>query len=71
MRSFFFNAFLMYVLNGLSTVVLGAVLPAMLLHYHASYIVGGQVMLFQFIGFLAGVGAASSAIHRVLGKQWT
>lgn len=65
MRSFFPNAFLMYVLNGLSTVVLGAVLPVMLLHYHASYIVGGQVMLCQFIGFLAGVGVASSAIHRI------
>ena len=65
MRSFFSNAFLMYVLNGLSTVVLGAVLPAMLQHYHASYIVGGQIMLFQFIGFLAGVGAASAAIHRI------
>lgn len=65
MRSFFSNAFLMYVLNGLSTVVLGAVLPAMLTHYHASYVVGGQIMLFQFIGFLAGVGVTSFAVHRI------
>ncbi len=65
MRSFFTNAILMYVLNGLAQVVLGAVLPAMLAHYRASYVVGGQIMLFQFTGFLAGVGVTSLAIHRI------
>jgi len=65
MRPFVWTACIMYGMNGLSTVILGAVLPSLLLHYGASYATGGQIMLLQFVGFLAGVAASSLLVHRI------
>lgn len=65
MQKFLFTASMMYFAGGLATVITGSVLPPLLLHYHLSYTVGGQLVFAQFIGFLLGVPAAATLLHRV------
>lgn len=63
MPTFVTGAWYAYVVAGLINVVFGSVMPDLLAHYHAAYAAGGQLVFAQFIGFLAGVPAASLA-HR-------
>ena len=65
MRTFVWTACIMYGIDGLSTVIVGAVLPSLLSHYTASYATGGQMILMQFIGFLAGVSVSSLLVRRI------
>ncbi|MHB1629446.1 MAG: MFS transporter [Bacilli bacterium] len=65
MRRFIWMACAMYFSDGLATIILGAVLPPLLAHYHLPYATGGQLVFFQFIGFLLGVPTASYATRRV------
>ncbi|WP_322903645.1 MFS transporter [Paenibacillus sp. SGZ-1009] len=44
-----------YFLIGITSVMLGALLPVILPHYQRSYSDGGTLLFLQFIGFLAGV----------------
>ncbi len=54
----------MYALAGTTAVLLGAVMPEFLRHYHVSYAVGGQVVFMQAMGFFVGVPLALRAMHR-------
>lgn len=63
MPTFVAGAWYAYVVAGLINVVFGSVMPDLLAHYHAAYAAGGQLVFAQFIGFMAGVPAASFA-HR-------
>lgn len=64
-KLFSWTAWVMYALNGAASVILGAMLPSLLIHYKISYAVGGQLVLLQFIGFLGGVAASSLLLHRI------
>lgn len=64
MQKFLWLAFSSYLLNGLSFVVFGAVMPMLLVHYHASYAAGGLLVFLQNGGYLVGVAAASWLPHR-------
>ncbi|MHB1682969.1 MAG: MFS transporter [Bacilli bacterium] len=65
MRSFLWTAGAMYFVVGLATVLVGSVLPQVISYYHVSYTVGGQLVFAQFIGFMAGVPAASLLMRRI------
>ncbi|TDY50187.1 FHS family glucose/mannose:H+ symporter-like MFS transporter [Alicyclobacillus sacchari] len=45
----------MYLMNGMATVALGSVLPVFIHHYQSSYMLGSDLVLAQFIGYLIGV----------------
>lgn len=46
---------LAYLLIGFTHVILGAVLPELLQHYHGMYSDGGRIVFVEFAGFLCGV----------------
>lgn len=64
LRHFAWASYGMYGLSGFSVVLLGAVMPEFLHHYHASYALGGRVVFMQGIGFLMGVPLAAGAMLR-------
>ncbi|MFD1888545.1 MFS transporter [Paenibacillus wenxiniae] len=57
-----------YFLIGITSVMLGALLPVILPHYHRSYSDGGTLLFLQFIGFLAGV-LVSPALSAGIGRK--
>lgn len=57
-----------YLLIGITSVVLGAMLPVLLAHYHKDYGDGGTLLFLQFLGFLAGV-TASPFMSAQLGRK--
>ncbi|WP_127485277.1 MFS transporter [Paenibacillus ehimensis] len=59
---------LCYVITGVSTVIVGAVLPELLAHYSQSYGSGGMLIFVQFVGLLSGV-LSMPAISRKLGRK--
>lgn len=59
MRTFTLASCAMYFLAGLVTTSVGSVLPQVLLHYHLSYTVGGQLIFTGSVGFLTGVSVFS------------
>jgi MFS transporter, FHS family, glucose/mannose:H+ symporter len=65
MNAYVWTACIMYGINGLSTVILGVVMPSLLAYYASSYATGGQMILLQFIGFLAGVAVSSILVRRI------
>lgn len=65
MRRFAWASYGMYILSGVTAVLLGAIMPEWLRHYHASYGVGGRVVFIQAIGFLLGVPLAARAARRL------
>ncbi|KOY16393.1 MFS transporter [Paenibacillus xylanivorans] len=54
-----------YLLIGITSVVLGALLPVLLTHYERGYSDGGFLLFLQFIGFLVGVLVAPSMTTRI------
>ena len=64
MRPYLWLSSCMYCMNGLSTVVLGTVLPLLITHYGASYTLGGLFVVLQFIGYLIGVPASALIVRR-------
>ncbi|WPP39997.1 MFS transporter [Paenibacillus hunanensis] len=57
-----------YFLIGITSVMLGALLPVILPHYQRSYSDGGTLLFLQFIGFLAGV-LISPALSAGVGRK--
>lgn len=64
MRLFTWTSYGMYMLGGMLTVMLGSVMPELLAHYHASYTMGGFLVLMQAVGFIIGVPATAFFMHR-------
>lgn len=64
MRAYVWMSCGMYFMNGLSSVVLGTVLPSLLAHYGASYTLGGFFVFLQFAGYLIGVPASAMVVRR-------
>ena len=64
LRQFAWASYGMYALSGIAAVLLGAVMPELLHHYHASYGLGGRMVFIQAMGFLLGVPLASRAMAR-------
>ncbi|MDN8587600.1 MFS transporter [Paenibacillus sp. 11B] len=54
-----------YLLIGITSVVLGALLPVLLTHYERGYSDGGFLLFLQFLGFLVGVLVAPSMTVRI------
>lgn len=54
-----------YLLIGITSVVLGALLPVLLTHYERGYSDGGFLLFLQFLGFLVGVLVAPSMTARI------
>ncbi|MEK4527347.1 MFS transporter [Paenibacillus sp. BGI2013] len=54
-----------YLLIGITSVVLGALLPVLLSHYERGYSDGGFLLFLQFLGFLVGVIAAPALTARI------
>ncbi|WP_413408211.1 MFS transporter [Paenibacillus amylolyticus] len=54
-----------YLLIGISSVVLGALLPVLLSHYERGYSDGGFLLFLQFLGFLVGVIVAPALTARI------
>jgi FHS family glucose/mannose:H+ symporter-like MFS transporter len=55
MNRILFMGCLAYLLNGLSHVIIGSLLPEIIEHYGINYSQGGQLVFVQFSGFLLGV----------------
>ena len=64
MRRFAWASYGMYGLSGATAVILGAIMPEFLRHYHASYALGGRVVFTQAMGFVIGVPLAARAMTR-------
>ncbi|MFC9709753.1 MFS transporter [Paenibacillus sp. NPDC056933] len=54
-----------YLLIGITSVVMGALLPVLLTHYERGYSDGGFLLFLQFLGFLVGVLIAPSMTARI------
>lgn len=54
-----------YLLIGITSVVLGALLPVLLSHYERGYSDGGFLLFLQFLGFLVGVIVAPALTARI------
>lgn len=54
-----------YLLIGITSVVLGALLPVLLSHYERGYSDGGFLLFLQFLGFLVGVIVAPALTTRI------
>ncbi|MEW4369081.1 MFS transporter [Paenibacillus kandeliae] len=57
-----------YFLIGITSVMLGALLPVILPHYQRSYSDGGTLLFLQFVGFLVGV-LVSPSISTAMGRK--
>ncbi|GGH41511.1 glucose/mannose transporter GlcP [Paenibacillus silvae] len=58
-----------YLLIGITSVVLGALLPVLLPHYERGYSDGGFLLFLQFLGFLVGV-LLSPSMTAKMGRKW-
>lgn len=58
-----------YLLIGITSVVLGALLPVLLPHYERGYSDGGFLLFLQFLGFLIGV-LLSPSMTAKMGRKW-
>lgn len=65
MRKLLLLSCLAYMLNGIAHVVVGSILEPMVHDYGLLYEDGGQLIMNQFLGFLAGVLAAPWLIGRI------
>jgi FHS family glucose/mannose:H+ symporter-like MFS transporter len=54
----------MYGLSGTTAVLIGAIMPEFLAHYHALYALGGRIVFVQAMGFLLGVPLAARNMTR-------
>lgn len=54
-----------YLLIGITSVVLGALLPVLLSYYERGYSDGGFLLFLQFLGFLVGVLVAPALTARI------
>lgn len=54
-----------YLLIGITSVVLGSLLPMLLQHYQRDYSAGGTLLFLQFLGFLVGVLASPMMSARI------
>ncbi|GAB2534678.1 MFS transporter [Gracilibacillus alcaliphilus] len=59
-----------YLLCGIGHIIIGTVLEPLIHYYGVSYSDGGQLIMNQFLGFLAGVLAAP-AILKIIGRRIT
>ncbi|MBJ6360017.1 MFS transporter [Paenibacillus sp. GCM10012307] len=68
MRRLFVLSCGFYLLIGITSVILGPLLPTLLKHYERNYSDGGTLLFLQFIGFLVGV-LVSPMISARLGRK--
>ncbi|GLG02296.1 hypothetical protein Alches_23370 [Alicyclobacillus hesperidum subsp. aegles] len=64
MTRFLWASYGMYLLGGMSSVLLGAIMPNLLAHYHTAYTAGGMLALLGSIGFIVGVPLTASCMKR-------
>ncbi|PYE43258.1 MFS transporter [Paenibacillus barcinonensis] len=69
MRTIFALSCGFYLLIGITSVVLGALLPVLLPHYERGYSDGGFLLFLQFLGFLVGVLVSPYMTARI-GRKW-
>ncbi|WP_427051850.1 MFS transporter [Paenibacillus sp. TC-CSREp1] len=69
MRTIFALSCGFYLLIGITSVVLGALLPVLLPHYERGYSDGGFLLFLQFLGFLVGV-LLSPSMTAKMGRKW-
>lgn len=69
MRRIFALSHGFYLLIGITSVVLGALLPVLLPYYERGYSDGGFLLFLQFLGFLVGVVVSPSLTVR-MGRKW-
>ncbi|KAA8786034.1 FHS family glucose/mannose:H+ symporter-like MFS transporter [Paenibacillus sp. 4624] len=69
MRRIFVLSCGFYLLIGITSVVLGALLPVLLPHYERGYSDGGFLLFLQFLGFLVGV-IVSPSLTAKIGRKW-
>nr|WP_145401365.1 MFS transporter [Paenibacillus xylanexedens] len=69
MRTIFAFSCGFYLLIGITSVVLGALLPVLLPHYERGYSDGGFLLFLQFLGFLVGV-LLSPSMTAKMGRKW-
>lgn len=65
LRRLAYAAYGFYLLGGMTSVILGALMPELLHHYQVDYGTGGRIVFMQAFGFLAGVPLASYLIPRL------
>lgn len=65
LRRLAYAAYGFYLLGGMTSVILGALMPELLHHYGVDYGAGGRVVFMQAFGFLAGVPLASYLTPRL------
>ncbi|WP_078394368.1 MFS transporter [Shouchella patagoniensis] len=70
MRKLIWMACLAYLLTGIGHIIIGSVLEPLMAHYGLEYSDGGQLIMNQFLGFLAGVLLAPLAL-RAMGRRVT
>lgn len=70
MKKFVWIACLIYCLNGFGHIIIGTVLEPMVDAYGIHYKDGGQLIMNQFLGFLAGVMFAPLIVNRI-GRRLT
>ncbi|KPV42294.1 MFS transporter [Alicyclobacillus ferrooxydans] len=64
MSRFLWASYGMYFLGGTSSVLLGAIMPELLVHYHTNYTSGGILALLGSVGFIIGVPITASCMRR-------
>ncbi|WP_025691191.1 MFS transporter [Paenibacillus zanthoxyli] len=69
MRRIFVLSCGFYLLIGITSVVLGSLLPVLLSYYDRAYSDGGTLLFLQFLGFLVGV-LASPMMSAGMGRKW-
>lgn len=55
----------LYLMNGMSTVALGSVMPLAVQHLHLTYVFGSDLVFLQFVGYWIGVPLSSLAVRRL------
>ncbi|MFB5191822.1 MFS transporter [Alicyclobacillus fastidiosus] len=64
MNRFLWASYGMYFLGGTTSVLLGAIMPELLIHYHTAYTSGGILVLLGSIGFIVGVPITANCMRR-------
>ncbi len=65
MRKYEWASYLMYFLGGMTTVLLGSIMPQLITYYHTSYTMGGVLALLASLGFIAGVPITTFLMNRL------
>nr|NNM91586.1 MFS transporter [Bacilli bacterium] len=65
MRKYEWASYLMYFLGGMTTVLLGSIMPQLITYYHTSYTTGGVLALLASLGFIAGVPITTFLMNRL------